>query len=161
MLLAPYSGSRNPSLGAERDDVGAVSPRTLHRRNVEAQDVAGVLCAADVERGVTLMTRHACSLEALAQLARLLVPDFRYLRDAFDQVQALGVPKLRLWGPDGARKVNPVVGRRALERFARFRRSAFGLLLLLVLALQVIGELLLQLLLLLLALALLLARGLG
>ena len=118
VVLAPHAGRHGTGLAVEGDNPGLVPARTLDRRHVETEDVAGLMGTLDVHRGVAVMALDTGSLVSPADLAHFRILGPRNQGYAFAGTEGLGVAKLDLGRPDCTGDVNPVVVRGPLQGFA-------------------------------------------
>jgi hypothetical protein len=129
MIFAPNAGRHRPRLSVDGDNAELITARALHRGEVEAEDVASLVGALDVDRRVTLQALHAGSIVPLADLAHVRKSRARDQGDTLAGAESFGVTKFDLGRPDSAGDVDPVVVGGPFQGFAGIDRTIHLLLL--------------------------------
>ena len=119
MVRTPDARTGNPRLLSQSHHRTApgIPPRTLDRREIEAEPVLRLEGTANVEMRVAaaVVTRHARPVVRLADLAHLPVPVGRDEPKPFRGLQCGGLSELDLGRPDGTHHMDPVIAHRALQ----------------------------------------------
>lgn len=128
VLLAPDSSGKRPSFLAELRSGDLVPSGTLHRRDIEAELVASLESARDVEVGIALKAGDASAgifsqlvvvVLVLAKLADGFIARRWNQLEAFRNLELLRIAEADLWREDSAIDMDPIVASGSLERFAR------------------------------------------
>lgn len=133
MIRAPNAGDGQSNLAGELDSMNRVTPAALDRCNVEPEDIACLMGAANMESGGTALEMAlVCRFRpgSLANLADVFVSLRRDEANTFGVVQKFRIGEFHLRRPECADNMDPIVPRGALQRFSGVDGAPSSLLLL-------------------------------
>lgn len=107
-----------------------IPARTLHRCDVETEDITGLVGTLDVDWRLAMIAADTSSAILLASSANLRVLGTVDQWDALNRGKRFGIAKLDLRSPNRASDMHPIVVCSPLQGFARVGRSVHLLLLL-------------------------------